>query len=303
MIIRPIRPLTLLWIRQGSFFKRIGWPLLLLFLFSSAIYYYQGHTSYRVPLNASVFTLLGIALAIFHGFCNTAAYDRFWEGRKLWGALVWQSRNLARQVMALPNVPLSERQALLRLVISFAHALRHQLRHQSAEAALQRILPQEQAAHYAAQPFICTHLLQDMGELIARWQAQDQISPWVWQHLDNSLQEIAHIQAGCERISNTPIPFSYFVMLHRTVYLYCFLLPFGLGNTIGWVTPIMATFVGYTFMTLNELVDELSDPFGLAENDLPLGMMCDTIETQLAALSGQHFAPAPQPDLPRYVVQ
>jgi putative membrane protein len=110
------------------------------------------------------------------------------------------------------------------------------------------------------------------------------------------------VQAGCERINNTPIPYAYFVLLHRTVYLYCFMLPFGLGNTIGWVTPFVVSFVGYTFMALNEIVDEISEPFGTGENELPLGMMCDTIETQLAMLSHQKFAPEQKPRVPANVV-
>ena len=118
------------------------------------------------------------------------------------------------------------------------------------------------------------------------------------------MHELTRIQSSCERISNTPIPFAYFVLLNRTVYGYCFLLPFGLVNTIGWITPVMVTFVGYTFMALNEIVDEISEPFGTAENDLALTQMCDTIETQLNLLSGQTTASAPADNtLPPFVVQ
>ena len=141
-----------------------------------------------------------------------------------------------------------------------------------------------------------------MGQMLANWQAEQKIDVWQWQSLDNTLGEIAHIQAGCERINNTPIPYAYFVLLHRTVYLYCFMLPFGLGNAIGWVTPFVVSFVGYTFMALNEIVDEISEPFGTGENELPLGMMCDTIETQLAMLSHQQFAPEQKPPVPANVV-
>ena len=303
MIRRPIEPLKMLFVVQGSYFKRLIVPQVLLFIFSFLIYFYQTHIATEpVPLNPSVFAILGISLAIFHGFCNNAAYDRFWEGRKLWGTLVWLSRNIARQVMTLPNVSMAEKQAFIRHQIAFVHSLRQQLRGEDNTANLQRLLTVEEQQAVVGQNFIALRLTQIMGQMLAKWQAEQKIDVWQWQSLDTTLGEIAHIQAGCERINNTPIPYAYFVLLHRTVYLYCFMLPFGLGNTIGWVTPFVVSFVGYTFMALNEIVDEISEPFGTGENELPLGMMCDTIETQLAMLSHQQFAPEQKPRVPANVV-
>ena len=303
MIRRPIEPLKMLFVVQGSYFKRLIVPQVLLFIFSFFIYFYQTHIATEpVPLNPSVFAILGISLAIFHGFCNNAAYDRFWEGRKLWGTLVWLSRNIARQVLTLPNVSMAEKQAFIRHQIAFVHSLRQQLRGEDNTANLQRLLTVEEQQAVVGQNFIALRLTQIMGQMLAKWQAEQKIDVWQWQSLDNTLGEIAHIQAGCERINNTPIPYAYFVLLHRTVYLYCFMLPFGLGNTIGWVTPFVVSFVGYTFMALNEIVDEISEPFGTGENELPLGMMCDTIETQLAMLSHQQFAPEQKPRVPANVV-
>lgn len=303
MIRRPIEPLKMLFVLQGSYFKRLIVPQVLLFIFSFVIYFYQTHIATEpVPLNPSVFAILGISLAIFHGFCNNAAYDRFWEGRKLWGTLVWLSRNIARQVLTLPNVSMAEKQAFIRHQIAFVHSLRQQLRGEDNTANLQRLLTVEEQQAVVGQNFIALRLTQIMGQMLANWQAEQKIDVWQWQSLDTTLGEIAHIQAGCERINNTPIPYAYFVLLHRTVYLYCFMLPFGLGNTIGWVTPFVVSFVGYTFMALNEIVDEISEPFGTGENELPLGMMCDTIETQLAMLSHQQFAPEQKPRVPANVV-
>ena len=289
----------MLFVLQGSYFKRLIVPQVLLFIFSFVIYFYQTHIATEpVPLNPSVFAILGISLAIFHGFCNNAAYDRFWEGRKLWGTLVWLSRNIARQVVTLPNVSMAEKQAFIRHQIAFVHSLRQQLRGEDNTANLQRLLTVEEQHAVVGQNFIALRLTQIMGQMLANWQAEQKIDVWQWQSLDTTLGEIAHIQAGCERINNTPIPYAYFVLLHRTVYLYCFMLPFGLGNAIGWVTPFVVSFVGYTFMALNEIVDEISEPFGTGENELPLGMMCDTIETQLAMLSQQQFAPEQKPRVP-----
>lgn len=304
MIKRPIQPFKLLFIMQGSYFKRLIIPELILFIFSFIVYYYQTHiTKTPIPLNPTVFALLGISLAIFHRFCNNAGYDRFWEGRKLWGSLVWQTRNVTRQVLNLQNVDMDQKQAFIRLVIAFTHCLRHQLRDEDNIASLIRILNKDEQNRFVGQNFTALKLNQAMGEQLSNWLNHDKINPQQWQSIDISIAEIAHIQAGCERIYNTPVPFAYFVLLHRTVYLYCFMLPFGLGNVIGWVTPFVVAFVGYTFMALNEIVDEISQPFGLSDNHLPLYMMCDTIESQLAELSGQVFTKDDKrPMLPKNVI-
>ena len=292
-----------MYILQGSFFHKLWKPLLGLFIFSSLIAYFHNRLT-EVPLNASVFTLLGIALAIFHGFCNSAAYDRFWEARKHWGALVLTSRSLARKLLSFDAPPNNETRENVSLVIAFAHALRHQLRFTDGSADLKRVLPPHLAAAATAYPYPAIKITQLLSDRICALHNQNAIDGMQWKALDEDLHELTHIQAACERISNTPIPFSYFVLLNRTVYGYCFLLPFGLVNTIGWITPVMVIFVGYTFMALNEIVDEISEPFGTGENDLALSQMCATIETQLNLMSGQSSPPAPVDEsLPAYVVQ
>ena len=95
---------------------------------------------------------------------------------------------------------------------------------------------------------------------------------------------------GCERLAGTPIPYTYSVMLHRTVYLYCFLLPFGLVDNIGWMTPVIMAVVGYTFRVLDAILHEIEEPFGLEPNDSALNAMSHTIEATLLELLG---APAP----------
>lgn len=284
MIIRPYTQFSLLYIMQGSFFDRLWKPILALFLFSSIVAYYQSHLfQYQIPLNAGVFTLLGIALAIFHGFCNNAAYDRFWEGRKQWGALLWQNRTLANKLMAL-NLPETQRRDLMQLSIAFAHALRHQLRQSSPHKDLQRTAPPAYLTEIMAAPLATLAITHIMCRLNADLLRNGHIDSIQWQTLEKNLDEMTLIQSSCERISNTPIPFAYFVLLHRTVYWYCFMLPFGLVNSIGWVTPIMVTFVGYTFMALNHIIDEISEPFGTAENDLALHQISLNIEKQVSQI-------------------
>jgi putative membrane protein len=99
--------------------------------------------------------------------------------------------------------------------------------------------------------------------------------------------------ASCERIQSTPIPFSYTLLLHRTAYLYCFLLPFGLVDTIGFMTPFVVGIVAYTFFGLDALGDEIEEPFGSSPNDLALDAICRSIEINLRETIGDKHELAP----------
>ena len=99
--------------------------------------------------------------------------------------------------------------------------------------------------------------------------------------------------ASSERIRNTPIPFSYTLLLHRTAYIYCFLLPFGLVDSIGFMTPFVVAIVAYTFFGLDALGDEIEEPFGLEANDLALNAMCRAIEIDLRASLSDINLPEP----------
>lgn len=308
MIIRPRKRWSVMLILQGSLFFKLWQPLLGLFVFSSLIYsYHRFFDTYDIRLNASVFTLLGIALAIFMGFCNNAAYDRFWEARKLWGHYLVVSRSFARTLLSAssqnPAFYHSVQQEAILLEIAFGYALKHQLRGSNGDFDLKRLLPEKVYTVLSNQPFIAMNIQQQLGMWLQKQYSAGHLDSWQWKALDENLNELNSIQAGCERISNTPIPFSYFVLLERTVYWYCFLLPLGLVNAIGWVTPIMVTFVGYTFMALTAIVDEISDPFGEAENDLALTQICNTNEQQLRQLAALPRADYQVEVAPRYVVR
>jgi putative membrane protein len=96
---------------------------------------------------------------------------------------------------------------------------------------------------------------------------------------------------GCERIASTPIPFAYSVIIHRTIYLYSFLLPFGLIDTVRLMTPVMVAFISYTFFALEALAEEIQEPFGLEPNDLPLDAMSVMIEVTLREMIGETDLP------------
>jgi putative membrane protein len=109
--------------------------------------------------------------------------------------------------------------------------------------------------------------------------------------MDASLVALGAAAAGCERIRNTPVPFAYTLLLHRTATLYCFLLPFGLVDMVGLMTPFVVAIVAYTFFGLDALGDEIEDPFGLKDNHLPLDALCRELEINLLEALGETELP------------
>ncbi|GAJ67191.1 hypothetical protein MA13_contig00004-0260 [Edwardsiella piscicida] len=109
-----------------------------------------------------------------------------------------------------------------------------------------------------------------------------------FQTIDTNLNQLSVILGGCERISNTPIPFAYSLIVHRTVYVFCALLPFALVSDLHYMTPLVSVFISYTFIALDALAEELEDPFGIEANDLPLNAMAHTIESNLRDMINDH---------------
>ena len=250
---------------------------------------------YKVPLSAAPFTLFGFTLAIFLGFYNNASYDRFWEGRKQWGALLNTTRSLARQALTLSGQPAGAAgpRAFVRLLIAFTYALKHQLRRTEAGPDLARLLPAPLAEATRAATFQPVQLLLAMSRWVQQGREAGQLDTTIQLAFDHHFNQLADILGACERLASTPIPYTYSVLLHRTVYLYCFLLPFGLVDSTGWITPLIVAFVGYTFMALDAIMREIEEPFGLEDNDLALNAMSHTIEASLLEMVGEPVPPAP----------
>lgn len=270
----------MLFIWHGSVLPQLLPRLLLLVLLSVAIVFFKGTLfHYKIPLNPAAFTIFGIALALFLGFRNSASYDRFWEGRKLWGALLNDSRSLARQAISLTRYPENspETRQFIQYLISIPYALKHQLRHSDPAPDLRQRLPPALCDRLLQSKYIPILLLKEM----ALWVKHAKVDPILQAAFEENFNKISDIIGGCERIQSTPIPYSYRVLLHRTVYVYCFLLPFGFVDTLAWFTPVIVGFIAYTFVALEAIADEIEEPFGQEPNDLALRAMCEMIEDTL----------------------
>ncbi|MBK1688775.1 bestrophin family protein [Rubrivivax gelatinosus] len=302
---RPVGP-RLFFVLRGSILHRILVPLAGTTLTAVVVTLLHGELlHHKITVTTIPFSLIGIALAIFLGFRNSAAYDRYWEARKLWGDVVHRSRSLARQARCLVRGAVPAQAALglgdlrVRIVwrtVALAHALRHHLRDTEPEPELARFLTAAEWAGLQAASNRPEYLLQRLGDDLRRGLDDGAIDSIVACEMDQTLAAFAAAFAGCERIKGTPIPFAYSLLLHRTAYLYCFLLPFGLIDALGFVTPLVVAFVAYTFFGLDAVGDEIENPFGHGYNDLPLDAICRTIEIGLReSLGDEHLPPPLQP--------
>ncbi|HJV37007.1 bestrophin family protein [Geomonas sp.] len=305
MIVRE-RPsgLRLFFIIRGSIVPRIIWPLFVTILLATAVTVTHGMLfKVKITMTPIPFSLIGLALAIFIGFRNTASYDRYWEGRKLWGELIILCRSLTREILTFVSDGQEEgnawppfrdgdpRARMVYRLIAFAHALRHHLRETEPDGGLRSFLAADEAKELAASHHRPLYLLQRMGFDLRQALTGKRVQEYFAASLDANLTRLTSVLTGCERIKNTPIPFTYNLLLHRTAYLYCFLLPFGLVDSIGFMTPFVVGIVSFTFFGLDALGDEIEEPFGILPNDLALSAMCRTIERDLRAALGEEELP------------
>ncbi|RQS68702.1 hypothetical protein DID96_19145 [Burkholderia sp. Bp8963] len=290
MIVRPREHwLRMLFVWNGSVLQAIL-PQLALTLAISIVALWTGGRvmGEKVPLNPTPFTLIGLTLAIFAAFRNNASYDRYREGRVLWGGVLTATRTLTSQAFAYRVFDTDdERRAFVRTVIAFVYALKHQLRGTDPDADLRPLLGAQTYAQVAPlkfRPVAIVHLLRTA--FAARADAGRLPDTRLWM-LDARLDDLVAMVSGCERIASTPIPFSYDVLLHRTIYAYCILLPFGLVDSIGAATPFVTVFVAYTLIALDAIAHAIAEPFGTGPNHLALDAMTRQIERTLLELNGE----------------
>jgi Predicted membrane protein len=248
------------------------------------------YTSLGIKLTVAPFSILGVAIAIFLGFRNNACYSRYSEARVLWGQLMIASRSLLREVKTtLPNE--SDITHFIRLQVAFAHSLRMTLRRKSQAETLAKYLTVEELQVVLEVHSPTNRILLIMAEWLGERRAQGTLSDILFQSITQRLHDMSVVLSGCERIFTTPLPFAYSLILHRTVYLFCIMLPFALVVDLHYMTPFVSVLISYTFISLDTLAEELEEPFGFEDNDLPLDAICNAIEIDLLQMQGEKTLP------------
>lgn len=293
MIIRDkSKTLALLFSWKGTILPKVLPALCVIMSISTLICILSYHGFVHVPeVPAIGFTIFGVILSIFLGFRNSSSYDRWWEGRKLWGALIASARHLDRDTRVLSH---ARREKVLHHLIIFSNVLRDRLRQQTAHPeqfldtvqldanTIQQLNNQLNAPQYTL------GLMQ--WELLQAYKAKE-ISDILYTQVNSHIIEIGAVQAGCDRIASTPLPFAYSVLLNRAVYCFCCLLPFSLGSILGLWTPILVGLLAYLFLGWDKLSAELEEPFGTQNNDLPLDSIVRLIEREIFSSLGKSLPP------------
>ena len=270
-------------------------PLLGLFVWDCIVtvtYFVLPFKAPSLPL-----TLFGSALALFLGFRDNSAYQRWWEGRVLWGAMINASRNLARA--ARNYLPDPEARDLKRSIvlrqIAYVNALRCQLRRQPRDEEVLHYLSSGEAEPALARVNTANGLLDGTGRRIEDARKKGWIDTIQQASLERILVDIANAQGGMERLKNTPLPNQYRFFPAFFTRLFCILLPIGLVETLGFATPIGSTIAGLMFLAILQIGDDLVDPFANTIHDVPLTAMCRTIEIDLLQAIGDEAPGAKTP--------
>jgi putative membrane protein len=245
-------------------------------------------------------TVIGAALAIFVGFRTNSAYDKWWEGRKLWGRMVNVSRLLTFQVETYMRVEGEHeaevdalREDILRVHAAYVHSLRVGLRVQAPDedADLLRLLTDEERAAHKDTLNLPLALLHSQSPRIRRAVELGALDAFQLQSIDATVTELLGIQGGCERIKKTPIPRIYAGVANILVKWLIVLLPLGLVKDIGWLAIPISSLGTLAFHLVNETGRILDDPFNMFFNTLPLTQLSRMIESNMLEQRGVYEHP------------
>jgi ion channel-forming bestrophin family protein len=272
---------------KADTFRRLLPVMLGIILYSFIVAYLEvdyfklSQTSYVKNINV-IHSLLGILISMLLVFRTNTAYDRWWEGRKLWGSLVNNSRNLALKLASM--LEKEDDKAFFRSTIpNYAIALRDHLRRDNTrielfDVDLKKNIKPDLTKHVPNQ--VAGTIFDKINEL----HKNGTISGEQLLFLNLELMSFTDICGACERIRNTPIPYSYSIFLKKFIFFYVMTLPISYVFTLGYYVVPIVTFIFYAMASLELIAEEIEEPFGRDSNDLPLSRLCEKIEIHVAEI-------------------
>lgn len=224
--------------------------------------------------------MLGFVISLLLVFRTNTAYDRWWEGRRLFGSLVNNSRNLAMKLNALlPENDVENREIYRQIIIEYAFAMKRHLRgNQHDSEIFTSIYPISDKLHKPN--YLANLLFKKVNKLFVN----KIISGEQLLFLNNEIGALTDICGACERIKTTPIPFSYSVFIKKFIFFYVMTLPFGYVFTLGYLAIPVVVFVFYVLASLEIIAEEIENPFGTDANDLPVTLICKNIQRHISEL-------------------
>ncbi|SMG10570.1 putative membrane protein [Marivirga sericea] len=231
-----------------------------------------------------VHSLLGIVLGLFLVFRVNSAYDRWYEGRKLWGLLLNNSRNLASKLNAMLSVEnKDDRRFFEEMIPAFAFALKDHLR-KGVEIKNLKITDKAIVIYLEKKDHIPNALTALIYKKLNQLLKSGNLTPNQFLMLDKEMKEFSDILGGCERIKNTPIPYSYSMFIKKFVFTYTVTLPLAFITEFHYITIPIVLFVFFILVSVELIAEEIEEPFGGDVNDLPTKELSDKIELNVKEL-------------------
>lgn len=271
-------------INKGDTFRKL-WPMMLgVGIFSGLIafielYYFKLSGTHSVSNVNLMHGLLGFVISLLLVFRTNTAYDRWWEGRKLLGDLTNVSRNLAIKIKSL-KLDKDDSKFFNYAIPKYAFALKEHLREKLYFGKNSFLIEVDGGKHIPNQ--ISGRISAKIFEL----ETTGKISAIQLLMLNSDVSRLTDICGGCERIKKTPIPYSYSAFIKKFLFFYVITLPFGWAFSLGFYIVLIVPFVLYVLASLELIAEEIEDPFGIDENDLPVDEICNNIEKHVAEILG-----------------
>ncbi|MBK5279624.1 MAG: hypothetical protein JJE09_12250 [Bacteroidia bacterium] len=234
----------------------------------------------------SMHSLLGIVLGLFLVFRTNSAYDRWWEGRKLWGLLVNNTRNFSAKLSSfLDTKDVDTRQWFMQMIPNYVISVKEHLR-KGVNVRDLDIVDEKFITRLEGVKHIPNRLSLMMYERLNHLYKSKDITGDQLFLLDKELKEFSDILGGCERIKSTPIPYSYTMYIKQFIFIYVFTLPFGFVTTSGYITVPIVLLITFVLLSVELIAEEIEDPFGRDMNDLPTDELSEKIKDNVREILG-----------------
>lgn len=231
----------------------------------------------------NVYSLIGFVISLLLVFRTNTAYDRWWEGRKKWGELVNDSRNLGVKLSVLLKEE-DDKAFFKRMIPNFLIASKEHLR--KGTLLFELDLQSEEMKMLNVKKHIPMQLVCMMQNRITQLNKTGKISNEDVIRLDNNLNKFLDSIGACERIKSTPIPYSYSLFIKKFIFIYVITLPLAFVSVFGYWSAFIATFIFYILVSMEILAEEIEDPFGKDDNDLPMDELAEKIKSNMEELFG-----------------
>lgn len=275
--------LKLLFSFEGSVIWAI-YPKVLFFTITSILITYFYPQISHVKVSPTPFTIIGGVLGFLLVFRTNTSYDRYWEGRKLWGEINNQTRNMAMKIINYCGKNHEKAERITNLQIAFINILKDVLRDEHNFEYIKKYIRGHELEELKKSklPHILTASL--ISKELVSLRRSGEISDSEFLAASGNLDTLVNSAGGIERIGRTPIPVGYALHIKRVLFIFCLMFPFGFVDTIGWITVPVALFITYAFLGIEEIGVEIEDPFGTDANDLPINDITAALENGIEEL-------------------